>query len=185
MKNKGQIKLSFIPKENLKRLRDQVTRRKKSNTDSKSFSSRFSSASCTSLNVMAPINNSRCSVMSGSNTKLDEIDIKSGLAKNLNELDQFNKIFNERLNRNNFDINADLVKLVKEKAEKCIKKTQDILKDNQSSEKAEYLAADIGKAHDEDSSDTQSVVIVDSKSQFKPEENIKNVSKEIQVSFTK
>ena len=165
----GQIKLSLIPKENLKTLRDQVSKRNKSTCDKKTFSSRFSSTSCSSLNVMAPLN-SRCS---GSNSNLDEIDAKNGLAKNLNELDQFNKIFNERLNKNCSNINEDLFRFVKEKAEKCIRKTDDILKDNSSN--TEVLEVNHEKGHKDNSNNEQL-----NKSQHNSDENIKD---NIQVSY--
>lgn len=92
----GQLKLSFSPKESLVDLKRQAIDQKKQSQEttaiqSNSARARFMSGSSTSIQNPQIIVAANEEVMT---------EIKSGLAKNLSELDNFNRMFKERLNMN-------------------------------------------------------------------------------------
>ena len=97
----GQIKLSFSPKESLIDFKQQAIEQKKTQCSLNSARARFMSGSCTSIQ-----NSQLSSICQSSNPAHvnEEVDdIKSGLAKNLSELDNFNRMFKERLNMHKTD----------------------------------------------------------------------------------
>ena len=129
---RGQIKLNFLPKEDLTRLRDQITERRKFGSNQgdhskRTFSSRFNSVGLLPTPVRSR-NNSTSHPAEPTKTTINVTDVKQELAKNLNELDQFNRMFKERLSQN-VPAGQLLVDFVRSQAEKCIKKTEVILSD--------------------------------------------------------
>ena len=80
----GQLKLSILPQENMLLLKQQVLERKKS---------------ASSINLMPKFNSNKS--LTNLSFKVDscDADAKSGLAVKLDELDQLNKMFKDRLNK--------------------------------------------------------------------------------------